>query len=133
MSWVDVWAVIALFVAGVALYYRGVMLKPSYMRWVTAPGSVWFALMVAGVICGGAMLTIFGGTHATGREAMVYSAIAGLSVVMLVNLARQRPQANVVREILAHVNTDLLVAPREVIGRAVDAVREAAKRAGFHA
>lgn len=133
MTAIDLWAFIALAVTSAALYFRGLMLRRENDRWVNAPRPVWISLMGAGIVSGGGAYSLWTGGHASGREAMVYTVWAISAVIILINLWRQRPQEPVIREILAHMTADLLVAPREAIGRAIEAVREAARRGGFHA
>lgn len=132
MSAVDLWAIVALAVACVALLLRGYMLSSDFSRWVSAPRPVSLALLGFGLVQGMGLVSIGNGSHATAREALIYTTNAIVAVIMLVNLARQKPQVNLIREILDHVNTDLLTAPREAIGRAIEAVRDAARRAGVH-
>lgn len=90
MSEVDVWALSAAIVAGVALGLRGCMLKPRLNTWPSGPNAVAVGLLLLSIAMGCAAVSILNGSHANAREALVYSALAGVSLVMLWNLNRQR-------------------------------------------
>ena len=119
MTAVDWWAVVALIIGAVALGLRGFMLKPSLSKWVSAPTAVWFWLLALAIVLGGAVWSILGGAHATGREATVYTVLAVCSTVMLVNLARQSAETNTFRLALDHLDEGV----RLLVHAAVEKVR----------
>lgn len=57
--------------------------------------------MISGVICGGGVLSILGGAHATGREAVIYTALGLAALTMVVNLWIQKPETGPLRENVA--------------------------------
>lgn len=85
---VDVWAAVAAAVAAGALALRGNMLKPQIGSWAAAPRMVRVGLSLLSIALGMAAVTLFGGGHATAREAMIYSVLAAVAVVMAWNLHR---------------------------------------------
>lgn len=101
---VDWWAMTVLAIAAVAVALRGYMLKPGMAKWVTAPTSVWFWLLMLAIVLAGNLLAIQGGSHATGREAVAYSVLAATAVAMLINVARQSAEASIFRQAMDHLD-----------------------------
>ncbi|MFN3585781.1 hypothetical protein [Phenylobacterium sp.] len=86
MNVVDVWAAVAAAVAAAALALRGNMLKPDIGSWAAAPRMVRIGLSLLSIALGMAAVTLIGGGHATAREAMIYTVLAAVAVVMAWNL-----------------------------------------------
>ena len=84
----------AAWVACVALGLRANLLKPQLATGVTAPTLVWVSLWILSATCGMAGLGLWFSPEMkpVAREMVVYTALAASSVVMLVNLIRQRPK-----------------------------------------
>ena len=118
MNALDWWAVGALIIAAIWLGLRGYMLKPSMSKWVSAPTAIWLWLLILAVVLGGAVFSILGGAHATGREAVVYTVLAITSGVMLVNLARQQAQTNPLLQILGHLDDAARIAVHAAMEKA---------------
>jgi hypothetical protein len=91
---VDVWAVSALVLAAGCLALRSNMLRPHMSVWSSSPAPVFLALSFQSAVLGGAAWSIMGGSHASLREAIAYTAVAVASLAMLVNLAAQRQAAS---------------------------------------
>lgn len=121
MTAVDWWAVAALIFAGVFLGLRGFMLKPGLTKWNSAPTAVWFWVLALAIVLGGAVWSILGGVHATGREAVVYTVLAICSGVLLVNLSRQSAETNTLRAALDHLDEGV----RLLVHAAMDKARRA--------
>ena len=120
MTAVDWWAVTVLIIAGVSLGLRGFMLKPGLAKWVSAPTAVWFWVLALAIVLGGAVWSILGGSHATGREAVVYTVLAICSSVLLVNLSRQSAETNDLRAALGHLDEGV----RGLVHAAMEKVRQ---------
>ena len=105
MTFVDFWAALALILAGMALALRGYMLKPDYTAWVDAPRSVSFAIVALAIVLVGRCLSILGGHHASGAEAVVYTAEAVTAWVLLFNLLHQRPPQSLLARLLLHLES----------------------------
>ena len=77
-----------------ALGLRANLLKPQLATGVTAPTLVWASLWVLSAACAAAAYGLwFSPTFKpVAREMLVYTALGGSSVVMLVNLVMQRPK-----------------------------------------
>jgi len=88
MTGIDLWAAGAAAVASCALAYRRHMLRPGLSAWVTAPGPVQFGLAALAISLAMAVVSIFAGNHANVREAVIYSALAAVSIVMVWSLNR---------------------------------------------
>ncbi len=86
---VDAWAALAAATAGAFLALRSNMLKPGFAAWCDASAPVRLSLFILSVIMGGAVVSIVRGGGATPREAVWYSALAVVSVVMFANLVAQ--------------------------------------------
>jgi hypothetical protein len=100
MTAIDQWAACAAFVAGSAVSIRARMLRPHQQAWTHAPSPVWFGLSLLGLALLMSAASICFGAHATPREALVYTVLAGVGLVMLWNLnrhGRQRSRAIEVR------------------------------------
>lgn len=97
MTSVDLWALVAAFVAFVSLGLRANMLKPHLATWKTAPDWVWVSVSFLSICFGAACVNIMNGGHANVREAATYTAVAVASTALLVNLAlngRNEPHGN---------------------------------------
>ena len=90
MTALDIWAAIAAAIASVATGVRAEMLKPDAKSFFTAPPWIFLALTLLSLAFAIAAISVAGATHATAREATVYSVSALVAVLMLVNLYRQR-------------------------------------------
>lgn len=88
MTPVDAWAASAAAIAAGALALRGNMLKPHHGAWALAPTPVWAGLLALSIALGMSAVSIAQGAHATAREAMVYTVLAAVAVVMAWNLHR---------------------------------------------
>lgn len=119
MNALDWWAVTVDVISAVCLGLRGYMLKPSMSKWVSAPTAIWLWLLILSVVLGGAVFSILGGSHATGREAVVHTVLAVTASVMLVNLGRQQAETNPLFQILGHLDE----AARIAVHAAMDKVR----------
>lgn len=86
MTATDIWATSAAFMASLALGLRANMLKPALASWKTAPDWVWLAVSACSAMFGAVGINIIGSGGAGAREAGAYTGIAGLAVIMLVNL-----------------------------------------------
>lgn len=82
----DLWAAVAAAIAAGALALRANMLKPTQHTWAPAPWPVWAGLMGLAIALAMGSVTIGTGGHATPREAVIYTALAICSVVMVWNL-----------------------------------------------
>jgi peptidoglycan/LPS O-acetylase OafA/YrhL len=83
---VDAWATTAAFTAAGGLALRRYMLKPGLGTWCSAPPPVQGVLSLAAMAMALVAVSILCGAHATPREAMAYSAVAIMAVVMVANL-----------------------------------------------
>jgi len=90
MTSLDVWAATAAAIACGAVGVRAEMLKPDVKSFFSAPPWVFLSLTLLSLSFAIATISIAGGSHATAREATVYSVSALVAVLMLVNLYRQR-------------------------------------------
>ena len=91
---VDVWAATTAAVAAVALGLRADLLKPEREAFFSGPALVRLSIMLVSITLGGRVVSIVkSAAHASAPEALVYSALALASVALLVNLQRQRPEA----------------------------------------
>lgn len=90
MTLIDVWAATAATLAGACLAMRSNMLRPNLAHLVSAPSPVFFSLSLESMALLAAVVNIVRGGHASLREAIVYSVVAGAALVMLINLAAQR-------------------------------------------
>lgn len=106
MTAVDIWAGMAALAAGACLALRANMLKPDFVGWCSAPRLVWLGLFMLSVVMTGVGINIMAGGHATGREAVVYTALAACAVVMLGNLHHQMLAARAAKEEAAHVGVE---------------------------
>lgn len=97
MTIVDVWAVSALSIGGSAVAVRARMLRPHQEAWTHAPAVVWGGLSLLGLALLMSAASIAFGAHASPREAMVYTVLACVSVIMLWNLNRHGRMAAVLR------------------------------------
>lgn len=97
MTVVDLWAAGAAAVAACALATRANMLKPRLAKWSPAPWPVWGGLMALSISLGMGVVTILNGHHAGPREAVVYSVLALVALVMVVNLHINGREASTVR------------------------------------
>jgi hypothetical protein len=86
LTGIDLWAAAAAAIAACAVGLRRYMLKPGVGDWAPAPWPVQLALAVLAISLGMAAISIAAGGHATAREAMVYTVVAGSGVVMAWNL-----------------------------------------------
>lgn len=91
MTTVDLWASFAAAVACIATGLRAEMLKPEISSFANAPAWVHAALTVLSIALALAAISIFGSGVATTREALTYTVLAVVSVILLGNLHRQRP------------------------------------------
>lgn len=101
MTAVDLWAAGAAFVAGSAVAIRARMLRPRQRAWTHAPVPVWLGLSILALAQLMAAASIWFGGHASPREAMGYTVLAAVSLVMLWNLNRHGRIAEVERERIA--------------------------------
>jgi len=91
IDFVSIWSAAAAATCCVALGLRANLLKPK-VSICDAPTGVWISLIVLSMICGGAAVSLVFGERiikGTYREAVVYTALAVSSVIMLFNLMRQ--------------------------------------------
>lgn len=88
MTSVDLWAALSAFLAGSAIAIRAHMLRPHQEAWSHAPTPVWVGLSVLALGLLMAAVSIWFGARATPREALVYTILAGVSLIMLWNLNR---------------------------------------------
>lgn len=98
MSPVEIWAAAAASIASAAVGLRAHMLRPCLGTWTQAPRPVWVALTVLAAGLGMSAASLWFGARASPREAMVYTLLAGVSVVMVWNLNRHGRKADVERE-----------------------------------
>lgn len=93
LSVVDGWAAAAAVIAAVALALRGELLKPERSAFFSGPMAVRLSITLVSILLGGRAVSIVkSGVHANAPEALVYSALAVSSLVLLVNLQCQRPR-----------------------------------------
>lgn len=88
MTAIDVWAACAASLASGALAIRARMLRPSQSTWSAAPLPVWGGMSLLALALAMAAVSLWFGAHASAREALTYSFLAGQAVVMLWNLNR---------------------------------------------
>ncbi|MGZ3272436.1 MAG: hypothetical protein ACXU82_03775 [Caulobacteraceae bacterium] len=97
MNHLDLWAGLALAGAGFLTGLRANMLKPLSKAFSTAPQPVSLALAsLAAVNLGFSVPLILGLAHATAREAIVYTFMFVVALVLMVNLylqAKRSPAA----------------------------------------
>ena len=98
MDPVVIWAATACLVASAAIGIRARMLRPKQRTWTAAPPlvCVWLSLFALGLLMNAA--AIWFDRAANAREAMVYSLLAAVSLVMLWNLHRNGKAEDVKRE-----------------------------------
>lgn len=89
MSGVDLWAALAASVACASIAMRANMLKPQHRAWAQAPAAVWASLMLLAIGLGMAAVNIWTGGQATAREALGYTVLAAVSLVLLRNVHRE--------------------------------------------
>lgn len=85
---VDLWAACAAFVAGSAVAIRARMLRPHQQAWTHAPPPVYVGLSILALGLLMSAASIWFGAHATPREALVYTILAVVGLIMLWNLNR---------------------------------------------
>lgn len=83
---IDTWATVAAGTAAGGLALRRYMLKPGLGTWATASSGVQAVLSLAAGAMALVTVSILFGNHATPREALAYTAIAIMAVVMVANL-----------------------------------------------
>lgn len=91
MTPVDIWAAAAALVCAASLSWRRQMLRPTIAAWASAPGLVQFGIGLLGLVMATVFISICCGSHATVREALVYSVLATTSGLLAWNLYRQGP------------------------------------------
>lgn len=89
---VDLWAMLAAGGACLALALRAEVLKPELNGFHNSPSPVRLSLTFLAATLGGRVISIAAGAHALPAEALVYTALAASSWVLLWNLHRQRPR-----------------------------------------
>lgn len=89
MTALDVYTVGAAGVSFLALALRGNMLKPEVKPWSSSRAAS-LVILAFSLIMAGEAITVFNHGQATAREAMLVTAVAVVSLVMLVNLWAQR-------------------------------------------
>lgn len=89
---VDLWAMLTAAAACLALALRAEVLKPELLGFHSSPSPVRLSLTFLAATLGGRVISIAAGAHAIAPEALVYSALAVSSWVLLINLHRQRPR-----------------------------------------
>lgn len=93
MTLLDTWAVIAAAAASGFLAVRSQMLRPTFTSLQDAPALVYLALSGLAIVCGGCMVSIWAGAHASPREALLLTALAIAAAVLFLNLRRQSKSA----------------------------------------
>jgi peptidoglycan/LPS O-acetylase OafA/YrhL len=69
------------------------MLRPRQTGLDAGPAPVWLGLSLLALALLMSAANIWAGAHATPREAVIYTILAGVGLVMLWNLNRTRPAA----------------------------------------
>lgn len=89
---VDAWAAGSATIAALALGLRGELLRPERSTFFSGPAAVRGSIMLVSIALAGRVVSIVkSAAHASAPEALVYSALAVASVILLGNLQRQRP------------------------------------------
>lgn len=101
MTLVDLIAASAASVASFAIGVRARMLRPRQRTWSHAPPSVWLGLSLLALCLLMIAVTLWSGARASTREAVIYSVLAVVSLVMLWNLNRHGRMAEAARRQLA--------------------------------